>query len=216
MAIKTILPAVASASLLFGGAAYAAPVTGGTTVLDVDVDTDLDVDVDVRQVGGDEAEDGLFTFDITGGDVDLDALTGSLVHADAAFEIAANSRFVTVTNLIIDFNQSVVFGDIQMGSLGDVLGTNVAMFDFDISEIGDISELFDLTDPSLGLFATAEFSAIFAAAFVVEIDIVGILFGNVGTNPMTGVDNDVIPLPGAAILFGTVMAGAAARRKLTA
>lgn len=208
MTIKTLLPAAALGIACAFGTASAAPVTGGTTVVDVDIDLDIDVDIDVAPAGGATFEDDLLNVGITGGDFDQAALTGELFHA-GGFSVTAVAQTVTITNLVINFAAGQVFGDVD--AAGSVT-TGAAVFDFDASELSSVTDLFNLDDPQLSIFATAEFSAIFVAIFAISIE--GVAMGHVATNPMTDVDMDVVPLPGAAVLFGTVMAGAAARRRM--
>lgn len=208
MTIKTLLPAAALGMAFAFGTAHAAPVTGGTTVVDVDIDVDIDTDITINAIdGATVGDDGLLNFGITGGDFDAAGLTGELFHA-GGFEIVA-VQAISITNLVIDVAQSTVFADVNAGG---VVTAGVAAFTFDLTELDDLTDLFDVSDPSLSIFATAEFSAIFVAIFAFGIE--GVQMGHVATNPV--VDGDVIPLPGAAVLFGTVMAGAAARRKLKA
>lgn len=207
----TAASVLAAGTIATLGVAQAAPVTGGTTV--------VEVTADLAALGVTAAPTGttvvpgsapVFQIEITGGDIDQATLAGQILHESGGIDLTAGTTVIALTDFIIDTTVSQLFGTVTVD--GSLLGS-VALFDFDVSSLSDPEDLFDLGDPMLSLVFTTGAGA--ALAPILGVDLAGAVFGVAATAPALG-DADVVPLPGAALLFVTGAVGLAARRRMSA
>jgi hypothetical protein len=216
--MKTLASAAAASILALSafGMAEAAPVTGGQTVVFVTADLDA-LDLAATPIDDVDFDGRTFAFDITGGDVDPVTYAGQIFHEGSGLQILAGGEdvtaTVTITDFVIDTVASQVFGNVSVetGGAAEALG-QVAIFDFDLSALSDIDDLFDLSDPALPLTVTTVAGQ--ALLPVLGLDLSGVEFGLAATAP--GIDADPIPLPGAALFFATGAAAFAARKRKAA
>ena len=209
---KLITAALAGAgALAFAGTASAAPVVDGITTVEVTVDLG---DIEAGLVGSATLadEDGLVVnFPVTGGD--LDGLAGTIDHEGSGLTLTANDITVSLTNFTIDTVASTLSGMVMVD--GSTVG-RLDLFTFDLTGLG-AQDVTNLDEPQIALLFTQMAADALANTFSIAAlsALGGEEFGLAATAPVVG-DVDVIPVPGAAILFVTGAAAFAARRRARA
>ncbi|WP_051881347.1 hypothetical protein [Parvularcula oceani] len=196
--------AAATAVFLAAPAAHAVTVTGGITTVEVTADLEaLGLTGAPLGTASVEAEDGtpVFTFPITGGDLDPASYAGEILHDGSGVALSAGSVTISLQDFIIDTTQSVITGTVSVSGTESMDGDlgRVPVFSFDIGTLPDVTGLFDTDDPMLALIITDIAGA--ALAPILEVDLSGATFGMAATDPA------LVPVPGALVLF---VSGAAA------
>jgi hypothetical protein len=213
--MKQRLISFASIAALAMGAAQAAPVTGGSTAIDLNTGLPLTFTVLSGGTGTTWADGGLeVTFDVTGGDVDQASLVGTIEHDGATLLVSDGMNSITLSNFVIDTGAETVFADIG-SEFGDLPGAAVLSFDLGQSGFDPFTDLMDLDDPALDLVFSDAAQAILLPIFG---PLASTAFGE-AASMITFAGDDItaeVPLPAGALLFGTAIAGYAARRKTKA
>ena len=218
--MKTLATAAlaGAGSLLLATTATAAPVSGGITAVEVTIDLE-DANIAPGLIG-DAAfadDDGLTVlFPITGGDFEVDPLSGTIEHEGSGLSLSANGQTVELTDFIINADTGFLSGNVAV--MG---GASLGRVDiFQLGNVGDLTleEITDTEDPMVSLLVTAAAAGALEDALVIPglaTILTGVEFGVAATAPFFG-DVDPIPLPGAAIFFATGAAAFAARRRARA
>ncbi|MEL7489425.1 MAG: PEP-CTERM sorting domain-containing protein [Pseudomonadota bacterium] len=206
MRIAVLITALASLASVGLGAAHAAPVVSGSTVVDVTADLGA-LGLSAEPLDDSTIADGRFTFPISGGA--LDGLAGTIEHEEAGVRLFTATDSVTLENFVIDTVASEIIADV---TVNDSAAITAAVFSFDLGALGSIDDLFDLANPSLPLVFTSAAASVLADAFGLTIDLTGVEFGLAATSP------ELVPVPGAIGLFaiGAAFLGWARRRKAAA
>lgn len=206
---KSFKLALGTGLLVFGASmANAAALNGGTTVVQPTINlggAGLEAaPFGSTTIGTDGQGDTIFQFGISGGD--LDGLAGTIEHDGVGVDLSNQTDTLSLRNFVINTVDQVISGDVFVNGAPV---TNAGIFNFDVATLGSTDELFDLSDPMLSL-------TISDAAGGVINDVLGVSglggaqFGLAATQPQ------VVPLPGALLLFGSAIAGLFARKKLSA
>ncbi len=201
--------ALGTALLVLGTSmANAAAVNGGTTVVQPTIDLGgaglAAAPFGSTTIGTDGQGDTIFQFGISGGD--LEGLAGTIEHNGVGVNLSNQTDTLSLRNFVINTESQIITGDVYVNG---AFATNAGIFNFDVATLGSTDELFDLSDPMLSLTISD------AAGGVVD-DVLGVSglggaeFGVAATQPQ------VVPLPGALLLFGSAIAGLFARKKLSA
>ena len=218
--MKTLLTAAlaGAGSLLLAGTATAAPVSGGITAVEVTID--LEGAGITPGLIGDAAlaeGDGLTVlFPITGGDLEVDPLSGTIEHEGSGLTLSAGGATVELTDFIVNATTGFLSGNVAVVG-GDSLGR---VDIFSLSNVGDLTleQITDTESPAISLLVTAGAAQALEGAFglVGLADLLtGAEFGLAATAPFFG-EPDVVPLPAAALFFATGAGLFAARRRAKA
>lgn len=195
--------AAIAAGLAMTGAAAAAPVVDGITV--VNVTADLSALSPATLGSGSVNGDGFLEFPITGGD--LNGLAGTIEHNGSGVSLSAGGDVLNLENFVINTTTQELLGDV---SVNGSFVTNAALFTFDVTQLAQIDDLFNTGNPSLELrFSAAAASTLFNVFGVSGLE--GEIFGLAATAPRV---SDV-PIPAAYGLFviGASAVGWASRRR---
>ncbi len=201
--------ALGTGMLVFGASmANAAAVTGGTTVVQPTIDLAgaglAATPFGSTTVGTDGQGDTIFQFGISGGD--LNGLAGTIEHSGVGVDLTDQTSTLSLRNFVIDTTTQSIAGDVYVD--GD-FAANAGIFDFNVASLGSTDELFDLSDPMLSITISEAAGGVLNNVFGAE-NLAGAEFGLAATAPQ------VVPLPGALLLFGSALAGLLVRKKISA
>ena len=201
-------------------AAFAAPVTGGNTVIRVTADLTPDTLPNLTIVPGVSGNATVLSASpldvnvpITGGDLDPVTLAGTIEHSGSGITATAFGQTAGLDDFVIDTVAQAIFGDVTLN--GAPVAEDLRLFNFDLSSV-TTAQLIDLANPALELRFSAEFGAALvalAASLDQTIDdLSGTRIGFAATAPEIA----TVPAPAALALFGLGIVGMTALRRRAA
>lgn len=214
---------VAGSLLLFGSTSSAVPITGGDTTLEL-TNPWLDQQINAGRLSlstlGTASVNGVgdVVFPVTGGDIDLATLSGTIEHDGSGIELELRGRTVQIENLLIDTATGSVSADVTLLDGNTVVDTLSGYKVFDVRSCqtsAGSDPCLDLEDQivlsGFGLSFT-DMSATDLANFWFETAqagdaayVAGLLSG--ADAGIASVRIEAIPEPGSASLLGLGLLG---------
>jgi hypothetical protein len=190
------------------GTASAAQVAGGQTTITLTATENFGLDSsplgDAQEFSDAIANQPVYTLMINGDEItaEFDDIDGTITHGeDDGIRLSAGSDFIELTDLVIDFDDDVVFADVSASN--GFSGESVGVFVFSLPDelFGD--DVFANADLLSGInLSFSEDALNLVTAVFGEFDLnENVPFGNFQTNPSP------VPVPAAALLFGPAAAG---------
>ena len=211
---------VAAASAFLMNAAFAAPVTGGDTVVAVTAPLGA-LGISAEPLDDSGFDSGTFNFPVSGGDLDS-SLAGTIEHDEAGVRLFNATGEILLEDFIINTVTSQISAIVTVNSMTVGLAP---IFDFDLGSLGAtfeeiVAALTDTSNPQLSLTFTDIASMVIVDTFGLvddngnPLNLTGVEFGLAATAPIIA----EVPIPAAFGLFalGGAFLGWARRRKPSA
>jgi hypothetical protein len=217
------LAAVCSVTAALAAPAYAEPIIGGQT--------NLQVEFDLAGAGITPGITGstaivspaplTLGFGISGGDLDFTTLLGTIEHDGVGVSLSSDlgtpdtldDVTVVLSNFVINTATSILSGDVDIGNDGvDVAGAD--LFSLDLTGL-DAAAITDLANPQIPLTFTQAASDVLITNFqlVGGGTLAGELFGFAATAPIAGDTPVTVSEPATKALLGMGLIGFAAARR---
>ncbi len=214
-----LLVAIAAMFTLTIGAAQAAPVplAGNVTVVDFEARSTLASVGITLSPRGDASRDGdIFTFPITGGELDFGAgLAGDIEHDDSGIALTSGISRVIARNFVIDTVTSELLAQVRfdnditdgLGPITQFGGDSVAIATLDLSGL-TAAQIIDIDNPAIPLVANAALLGVISSQLGVDLSgAAPVMLGFAATDPRA------VPLPGALAFFAAGAGALAAARR---
>lgn len=217
------LAAVCSVTVALAAPAYAEPILGGQT--NVQVAFDLAGAGITPGITGStsivSADPLTLGFAISGGDLDFTTLVGTIEHDGVGVSLTSDlgtpdpvdDVTVVLSNFVINTATSILSGDVDIGNDGvDVAGAD--LFSLDLTGL-DAAAITDLANPQIPLTFTQAASDVLITNFqlVGAGTLAGELFGFAATAPIAGDTPVTVSEPATKALLGMGLIGFAAARR---
>ncbi len=199
--------AVSFAAAFGLSSAQAAVLTSGSTVVQPTIDLGsvglTASPFGITQVGTDDQGDTIFIFAVSGGELD-DSLAGTIEHDGVGVDLTNGMSVLSLRDFLIDTTTQTISAQVF---LNDVFVAAAPIFEFNVSELVDITDLFALGSPTLSLTISSAAAGVLTDVFGAP-DLTGAQFGLAATAP-----SSEVPLPAAAWFMATGIAAYAAKRR---
>jgi hypothetical protein len=197
------------ALLAWHGVARAVPVIGDESSVTIVVDTSS-LGITVSPLGTTTQDAlGRWVLPITGGDVTLHPLSGTIQHDGSGLSLDRNGSTVTFNNLNVDFGSGIVSGDVGgTGATG-----NMDLFTLQPCATGDCTDGHGgIPVTETGLFlrdnAASLLNGLFSSPVVATGDQIGLADIHLRLS-----DGNTVPEPAVLLLLGGSLAGVALVRR---
>lgn len=177
-------------------AAFALPVTGGNTVVQVTANL-AGLGLTPTLIGSATAVSAsplTLNFPITGGQLSS-SLAGHILHNGSGVSLSAGTNTLSLSNFDINTVAQEIFGDVSLN--GSTLALDAPLFSFNLSSV-TTAQLTNLASPALALSFTSTAANALTQVFAAP-DLTGAQFGLAATAPTLGT---AVPEPATLAVLG--------------